>query len=309
MRLPAAPHERMRSEHLARLRASLAKAQLPSQEESVSLGHGPADACLKGGLRRGACHEVFAPPGHETAATGFTAGLCARFAMRKPILWIRQDYCALEFGELAATGLLELGIDPSRLLLLRVGHAEGRASGSLGCAHLRGAGRGGHRAFGRARILDLTASRRLTLAAAQTNVAVLLLRFAARPDASSAETRWVIRGMPSRRDADWGQPIFEAELVRNRHGGTGRWVMEWSCDDGLFRESRESTSDRGRCGSRAFRPTGCSGAGTRFSVRSLTRRLWWWPPGKAMRSASRRWTARRRRWGSASASRSPMRAR
>ena len=245
MRLPAAPHERMRSEHLARLRASLAKAQLPSQEESISLGHGAADACLKDGLRRGACHEVFAPPGHETAATGFAAGLCARLAARKPILWIRQDYCALEFGELAATGLLELGIDPSRLLILRVAHAEDAlraASDALSCAEL---GAVVIELSGEPKILDLTASRRLTLASAQANVPVLLLRFAARPDASSASTRWLVRGAPSPRDADWGQPIFEAELVRNRHGGTGRWVMEWSCDDGLFRETRESTSDRG----------------------------------------------------------------
>ena len=242
MRLPAAPHERMRSEHLARLRASLAKTQLPSKEESVALGHGPADACLKDGLRRGACHEVFAQPGHETAATGFAAGLCARLAARKPILWIRQDYCALEFGELAATGLLELGIDPSRLLILRVAHAEDAlraASDALTCAEL---GAVVVELSGEPKILDLTASRRLTLACAQTNVPTLLLRFAARPDASSASTRWRIRGVPSPRDEDWGQPIFEAELVRNRHGGTGRWVMEWSCDDGLF---RESTSDRG----------------------------------------------------------------
>ncbi len=241
MRLPAAPHERMRSEHLARLRASLAKAQLPSKEESVALGHGPADACLKGGLKRGACHEVFAHPGHETAATGFAAGLCARFAGRKPILWIRQDYCALEFGELAATGLLELGIDPSRLLILRVAHAEDAlraASDALTCKEL---GAMVIELSGEPKTLDLTASRRLTLAA-ETNVPALLLRFTAQPDASSAETRWRIRGAPSPQGGDWGQPIFEAELVRNRHGGTGRWVMEWSCDDGLF---REPAADRG----------------------------------------------------------------
>ncbi len=100
---------------------------------------------------------------------------------------------------------------------------------------------------GEPKILDLTASRRLTLASAQTNVAALLLRFAAQPDASSAETRWLVRGMPSPRDEGWGQPIFEAELVRNRHGKHGTLGDGGSCDDGLFREaqSRESTSDRG----------------------------------------------------------------
>src|ERR1700733_5742114 len=105
---------RRTAEELARLRASLAKAGLESQNRHarVPLGHGPADVCLKGGLQRGACHEVFAHRGHETAATGFTAGLCARLAVRKPVLWIRQDYCGLEFGELAAAGLIDLGVDP-----------------------------------------------------------------------------------------------------------------------------------------------------------------------------------------------------
>src|ERR1700742_1368547 len=104
---------------LARLRAALAK---PMAEKSarVPLGHEAADACLKGGLERGACHEVFAHPGHEGAATAFAAGLVARVAGKKPILWIRQDFSGLEFGELAATGLLELGLDPMRFLLLRV---------------------------------------------------------------------------------------------------------------------------------------------------------------------------------------------
>ncbi|HEX4295203.1 MAG TPA: hypothetical protein VHZ29_13800, partial [Rhizomicrobium sp.] len=226
---------------------SLARAGLESHDRQarVPLGHGPADACLKGGVQRGALHEVFAHPGHETAATGFAASLCARLAVCKPVLWIRQDYCALEFGELAATGLLELGIDPSCLLLLCVAHAEDAlraASDALTCKEL---GAVVIELSGEPRILDLTASRRLTLACAQTNVTAFLLRFAAQPDASSAETRWRIRGAPSPRDEGWGQPIFEAELVRNRHGSTGRWVMEWSCDDGLFRESRESTSDRG----------------------------------------------------------------
>jgi len=239
------------AEDLARLRTSLAKAGLEQHDRHarVPLGHEPADTCLKGGLQRGACHEVFAHPGHETAATGFTAGLCARLAVRKPILWIRQDYCALEFGELAATGLLELGIDPSRMLLLRVAHAEDAlraASDALTCKEL---GAVVIELSGEPKILDLTASRRLTLASAQTNVAALLLRFAAQPDASSAETRWVIRGVPSPREESWGQPIFEAELVRNRHGSTGRWVMEWSCDDGLF---RETAADRGAVVSAPF---------------------------------------------------------
>jgi protein ImuA len=232
-------------EDINRLRAALAKAGLETQDrrQRVALGHDAADRALKGGLARGALHEIFAHPGHETAATGFASVLCARLAGAKPILWIRHDYCALEFGELAATGLLELGIDPQRFILLRAAHVQDAlkaASDALACAAL---GSVVIELSGSPRILDLTASRKLTLSAAATNVPVLLLRFSAEPDANGAETRWRIRGAGSEeQDENWGRPVFEAELIRNRHGNTGCWVMEWCCDSGAC---REIAADRG----------------------------------------------------------------
>jgi protein ImuA len=241
----------MRAEKIADLRASLARAglDLPEKHARIPLGHEPADACLKGGLVRGACHEVFAYAGHEASATGFAAGLAARAASGKPVLWIRQDYAALEFGELAATGLLELGIDPARVLLVCAVHAEDAlraASDALTCAAL---GAVVIEIPGEPRLLDLVASRRLTLGAAGNNVTAFLLRFGAKPDASAAETRWLIRSSssPPQQEEDWGRPAFACELVRNRHGRTGHWVMEWSCDDGVFREA-----DRGAVVSAAF---------------------------------------------------------
>ena len=173
----------------------------------------------------------------------------------------RQDFSALEFGEIAATGLLELGIDPSRFLVLRVAHAEDAlraASDALTCAAL---GAVVIEVVGEHKVLDLKSSRRLTLGAAETNVTAFLLRFNAVPDTSSAETRWMIRAARSNeQDENWGMPRFEAELVRNRHGRTGHWVMEWNCDDAIF---RARSGGSWRCGFRAFRPTGCSGDGKR----------------------------------------------
>ena len=93
---------------------------------------------------------------------------------------------------------------------------------------------------GEPRILDLVASRRLTLASAQKGVTAFLLRFNASPEANAAETRWQIRaaGSPVGDEQEkWGMPAFCADLLRNRHGGLGQWVMEWNCDDGLFCEA------------------------------------------------------------------------
>jgi protein ImuA len=227
------------AEKIASLRAALASAGLETlvSNARVPLGFAPADAVLKGGLERGALHEVYAATNSETSATAFAAGLAARVAGKKKILWIRQDFSAVEFGELSATGFLELGIDPAQILLVCTAHVDDAikaASDALTCAAL---GAIVIEIPGAPKILDMVTSRRLTLAAAQKNVTAFLLRFAAKPEASTAETRWLVRtAASSTEDENWGQPVFQADLVRNRHGRTGHWVMEWNCDEGLFRE-------------------------------------------------------------------------
>ena len=93
--------------------------------------------------------------------------------------------------------------------------------------------------WGEARQLDLVASRKLTLAAQASGVTALLLRMAAPPRPSTAETRWIVRAAhspPSTPWSAWGAPVFDAQLVRNRHGPVGRWIMEWKCDECLFSE-------------------------------------------------------------------------
>lgn len=228
----------MRAEKLAALKASLARPGFEAKISRVLLGHGEVDACLKGGLQPGVLHEVFAVAGHEAAATGFVAGLAACVAEDKQLLWIRQDFSALEFGELSPTGFLELGLDPARMLLLCVTNASDglrAAHDALSCMAL---GAVVVEIPGSPKILDLLASRRLTLAATQKSVTTFLLRLGAEPDASTAETRWLVRAAASsEREGDWGYPVFEAALVRNRHGNTGRWFMEWNCDGLIFQSS------------------------------------------------------------------------
>jgi protein ImuA len=232
----------MRAESISALRAFLARPGLEETPARIPLGHNEADLCLKGGLQRGALHEVFAASGHEAAATGFAAGLAVRVAAGKHLLWIRQDFSAREFGELCATGLLEFGLDPARVLLLSVAGAEEglrAAIDALSCAAL---GAVVVEIPGKPKILDLTASRRLMLACAQKAVTAVLLRFGAEPDASAAQTRWLVRAAVSlAQEENWGHPVFETGLVRNRHGRTGHWLMEWSCDDGLFQNPAADT--------------------------------------------------------------------
>jgi protein ImuA len=93
--------------------------------------------------------------------------------------------------------------------------------------------------WGEARQFDLVASRKLTLAAQASGVTGLLLRVGAEPMPSTAETRWIVRAAhspPASVWNGWGAPVFDAQLVRNRHGPVGRWIMEWKCDECLFSE-------------------------------------------------------------------------
>ena len=233
-----------RTSTLAALRGSIDRLEGDVDGLSrVPLGHAGADVMLQGGLVRGAMHEVFAEAGrHGIAATGFIAGLAHRAARHRPLIWVRQDFTEIESGALSMHGLAELGLDPRNVVMVNAADAESAlrvaadaiACDALGCVVLD--------VWGEVRALDLVASRKLTLAARASGVTILISRIAATPSASTAETRWIVRAAHSPPGLEvfdmkaWGAPMCEARLVRNRHGPTGQWIMEWNCDECLFRE-------------------------------------------------------------------------
>ncbi|ETR76074.1 DNA replication/repair protein [Afipia sp. P52-10] len=236
--------EQVASAKLASLRMEVERLETSGGErasEHVPLGHVMADTALRGGLALGALHEVFSGRSDQAGtATGFVLGLVRRATLkRRFVLWIRQDFSALESGDLAMNGFAELGLDPRHLVVVRAPHAEmvlriaadGLACNALGAVVAE--------IWGETKAFDMVASRKLTLAAGTSGVTALMLRLGATPQASTAETRWVVRAAHSPPVADWqawGTPLFDAELVRNRHGQTGRWIMEWTRDEYLFRE-------------------------------------------------------------------------
>jgi protein ImuA len=234
---------RARTSTLATLRGSIERIEAHGEAYSprrVRLGHPDVDATLQGGVALGAIHEVFTETGRQSAAaTGFAAGLAGRVAARRPLVWIRQDFAEIEAGALSMSGLAELGLDPRLLVTVRAADVEvalRTASDALACDAV---GVVVLEVWGEARQFDLVASRKLTLTAQTSGVTGLLLRMAAEPQPSTAETRWIVRAAHSPPAAQalcsaWGAPLFDAQLVRNRHGPVGRWIMEWKCDEGLF---------------------------------------------------------------------------
>jgi protein ImuA len=226
---------------LAELRHSLARYGLPPDRPALPLGHAGVDAVLGGGLRPGALHEIFA---QGWSGGGFAAALALLAAGNSfngkggPLFWVRPDYEALEYGAVSPNGLAELGGDPAQLILVRTRNAAdalSAASDILACASV---GALLLEVQGDPKCLDLVASRRLAFAAGESGTIAILLREGAEAEPSSALTRWQVTSAPSRADDDdWGNPIFDATLIRHRAGGLGHFLMQWNCQDACFTDA------------------------------------------------------------------------
>ena len=174
------------------------------------------DAVLGGGLAKGALHE-FAPaaPIHLGAATGFAVALAALVTgKRGQALWIATDFAAAEAGGPYGPGLDLFGMAADRLIVLRVprvADALWAMEEALRCHALAGviAELPGNA------VADLTATRRLTLAARDGGGLGLLLHQRATSVPSAAATRWQIAAAPSRPDAfgGLGRAAFDLSLV------------------------------------------------------------------------------------------------
>ena len=232
--LPAEPME----QHRSRLRRVIAESEAQGLVEAarrVAFGVAPIDAALGGGLAGAALHEVSAAlPLHFGAAAGFALAIAARAQEpRKQTLWIGTDFSCLEAGALYGPGLDLIGVPAERLLIARVARpldALFAMEEALKCRALSAVIAEPH---GDA---DLTATRRLTLAAREGGGLGLLLRPKPTDAPSAAYTRWQVAAAPSEPDelGGLGRTAFSLSLTRNRRGPCGRWIVEWDHHEHAF---------------------------------------------------------------------------
>lgn len=234
---------------LAQLRRSLERLE-PRRASApaglFALGHARVDRALGGGLARGRLHEVVAEEDEAGSGTGLTALLGLRATIGsgegRPLLWLRSEMAQQKTGRLHATGLGELGLDPALVLLALAPDEPALLHAAAEAARCAGLGALVVECWGPMRGLDLTASRRLMLAAEASGVTVLVLRIAGQPSASVADTRWRVAAAPSTAlEADApGAPMFDLELMRRRAGPpAGPWRVEWNRDRSCFAEPAE----------------------------------------------------------------------
>ena len=225
---------------LRRQLAWIAGGERLSEIGRFATGHEALDVELGGGLARGRVHEMFAAEGDDAAsAAGFAVMLALRAAEGAPILWLKSDEAERRGGRPHAPGLAELGGDPDALVMALAPDARALLRGAADAARCSGLGALIVECWGKCPALDLTASRRLSLAAEQSGVTLLMLRLEAEPSPSAADTRWAVTAAPSRAlEANApGPPQLEIELLRRRAGPSGmRWRLEWDRDRLAFRE-------------------------------------------------------------------------
>lgn len=207
-----------------------------------AFGIASLDAALGGGLASGRIHEVYAAePEDAASAAGFAMGLMVHMTgPDRPVVWLREPRAVRAGGVLQAQGWDELGGGPGRALAGMMDNATAllrAAVDALRCAALGGVIM---ESWGPMRELDLTASRRLALAAERSGVPLVLLRTEAQAVPSAAQTRWQVAAAPSSPlpgNAP-GLPAFDVTLLRQRSGPCGMgWRLEWDRDRCLFREA------------------------------------------------------------------------
>jgi protein ImuA len=213
-----------------------------------ALGVAALDDALGGGLAVARLHEMWPAEAEDApSATGFALLAAMKTAgAAGPIVWIEQQG---KQARIYPPGLAELGVDPARILFVNAPDEKAllRAAGDV--TRSPAAKAVVIVPAGPARLLDLTASRRLTLFAERSGTTAILLRTADPQAPSAATTRWQVAAARSQAlEANApGLPVFTLDLLRQRGGAPSYgWTLEWDRDRARFTPlSRSVAADAG----------------------------------------------------------------
>ncbi len=180
-------------------------------------------------------HDISATsPGDRPSACGFAFALLSRLPRSGDVLWCQLISDACEYGALYGPGVGWLGIDPGRIIQVRVrspGDLAWVMEEALRCAGLRAV-------VGEGPGLHFTVTRRLALACEQAGIPCLYVNLDGDIRTSAATTRWRIKAeaapgeevdMPGPGAAAWS-----LSLTRCRGGSTGKWQLYWNYETFSF---------------------------------------------------------------------------
>ena len=155
-----------------------------------------------------------------TASSGFIAGILSSLLQKSgAVVWISSSQIIFP------PALVSFGIDPSQLIFIHLKKdILWTIEEALKCEGLIAV-------VGELTSIDLTASRRLQLAAEQSRVTGFLLHHQPKQLATTACTcRWQIQSLQSETSDGLpgiGFPRWQVELLKVRNGKPGSWQLEW----------------------------------------------------------------------------------
>ena len=202
-------------------------------------------------LEAGVAPQGLAPPVRPRASAAVASAAVAGAITAGAIVCIHGRAPGGADAVLYGAGLAQLGIAPGRLVIVDTRAGPGRGAAASRMELLR-AGLEATRcpqvaavvveSWGAFAEYDLTASRRLVLAAEASRTTCIMLRIDASPCASAAHSRWAVASARSTPFATAppeplapGRPALAVELLRRRGAQAGPgWRLEWE-DDGGWR--------------------------------------------------------------------------
>jgi protein ImuA len=219
----------------------------------LPLGLAPLDSHLpKGGLACGALHEVV-PESQAAlpAAFGFITALLARMdapfpsttdmrpilrptdarrrspigGREKKVVFVIPAYALRQFGRLSGHGLVSLGFDCRRAILVNTPRRQDTVWALVEALRSQAP----QAVVGLIDRLDLKTSQRLHLAADDAGLPLLLLRPWQNLESSAAVTRWRVGAAIAARDrfGCYAHARWRLQLERCRNGRPGEWVVEY----------------------------------------------------------------------------------
>lgn len=224
-------------QRLAALRASIADIERrPALAEARALPRQDAAGgfpVLAGGM----VQEVFTDERRNGgAALGFALAQARGLltSARQAVLYLQMVSEAQEMGLPYGPGLFSFGFDPDALVLIRPANIvellwaaeEALACGAVAAVIADIAGQ--------PKVLDFTASRRLSLRADANGASMFMLRYGAWREASAAHLRWHLQPAPSG-EMEWdarapGETRWRARLEKGviADRQEQEWMLEWT---------------------------------------------------------------------------------
>ena len=195
------------------------------EKTAISTGCPALDAILPWqGLPQGGLHIVQGKPG-DGAAFGFSGVLAGRLRAENGfVIWIQRKVDGLETGTPYGPGLGPLGVNTRRLLMVKTRRDVDllwSMEEALRCSDLAVI-------VGEGVVPNLTAARRLQLAAEAGGTTALLIVPSSATVSVAALTYWrVAAARAPATTLPTLHPVWDVELVRCRGGKPGQWRMEW----------------------------------------------------------------------------------